>query len=109
MKTKTKESQTEIKKFSEVAKIEPIYEGAQYITDKEQLKEKTLVFREFTEQEGSNGRYATVLAELDGKQISFSIGGVVFDQLIKNKERLPFEALLTEVKSKDGKLYYTLQ
>lgn len=98
-----------MKKFSEVAKSEPVFEGAEYIKDKESLKGKSMEIVEFKEIESSTGKYAVVHARLNGKDISFSIGGVVYNQLKKNENELPFEASLGEEKSADGRLYYTLK
>lgn len=98
-----------MKRFSEVDKREPVFPDTEYMTDKNELKGKQLVFIQFKEVEGSSGKYAVVQASLDGKAISFSIGGVVYEQLRRNAKELPFEAVFTEEKSADGRLYYTLK
>jgi len=97
-----------MKKFSEIAKNEPAYKDAEFVKS-EALMGKTLAVKEFTEVEGSNGKYAIVLATADGKDVSFSIGGVVYDQLIKNKDDMPYEATLEQVKSTSGRIYYSLK
>lgn len=100
---------SEIKKFSDVVKNDPVYPDSEYIQDKKELIGKTFIINEFTEVEGGDGNYAVVLAEKEGKKISFSIGGVVYDQLIKAKDKLPLEVELIEQKSKAGRVYFTLK
>ena len=98
-----------MEKFSDVVTTEPVYPEAEYMPDKKDLLGKAIILHSFTKAESSKGEYAVVLAEQDGKKISFSIGGVVFEQLVKAKDKLPLEAKLLEVKGKEGRIYYKLE
>lgn len=97
-----------MKKFNEIDIKKPVFQDAEYIMDKQILLNKSMEILEVQDAESSRGKYFIVLAVLEGKRVSFSIGGVVFDQLNRNREKLPFEATFTEEKSRDGRLFYSL-
>lgn len=107
-------AQQTVNKWDDVENVlsqQAVYPDAERIKENPTLLGTTLVFKEFEEREGPEGNYAVVLAERDGTDISFSIGGVVFDQLLKAKAagKLPFEAMITEKKAeKSGRMYWTL-
>ena len=98
-----------MKKFSEVAKEDVAFPNARYIENKDEIKGKTLIIKDSKEIEGDKGVFSAVLANLDGKDITFTIGGVVSTQLVKYKAKMPFEAKIIEKKGKNGRLYFTFE
>lgn len=98
-----------IKKFSEVRKKEHIsFPNAEYIGDKEDLVDKKIVIKRFVEKDGDFEKYVTVLAGLDGKEITFSIGGNVAKLIRENKDELPYETTFTKGETKKG-VYFDLK
>lgn len=97
------------KKFSDIAKEDVAFPNAKYIEDKMEIRNKVMTIKDSKEVTGEKGTYSIVLAELDKKEISFTIGGVVSTQLVKFKTKMPFEAKIIEKKGKNGRLYFTFE
>lgn len=100
------------KKFSELKQENIAYPEAEFFDAeaKRSLMGKQIEFIAFKTVKGQQGDYAIVLAKDGSKAISFSIGGVVFRQLVDNEKSLPFIAKMVEQKAKaSGRLFTTLE
>jgi hypothetical protein len=100
------------KKFSDLKQENIAYPEAEFFDAeaKRSLMNKQIEFIDFKIAKGQMGDYAIVLAKDGSKAISFSIGGVVFRQLVDNKKDLPFTAKMVEQKAKQsGRLFTTLE
>lgn len=101
-----------MKKFSEFKTENIAYPEAEFFDaeSKRSLLGKQIEFIAFKTAKGSQGEYAIVLAKDGSKAISFSIGGVIFNQLKDNEKNLPFIAKMVEQKAKQsGRLFMTLE
>ena len=97
----------EYPKYSDIKKQLVVFPGVERI-ELAQVLNKEIIIKDFKALPStlSQGReFVVVLAELDGKTISFSSGEVVLKQLTDVKEKLPIKATITRNK---GKRYYTL-
>lgn len=112
----------EIKRISDVIKDEA-FEGVEKVETKN-LIDKEIVLRGFAERSGQTGAFYVVLADLDGRQVSFATGGEVVMHKIKSLlanykvERNvdgcfmlpePIVATIVERTSKAGKVYHNLE
>jgi hypothetical protein len=103
-----------VKAFKEVMENEQAFPNARFIdsaTKEKMFNDGTaLTFYSIKELESATGAFCVVLAKTaKGEMVSFSIGGVVASQLCKIKDKFPVLAFATTKKSKDGKVYYTLE
>lgn len=112
------ETQQEIKNYADVKKqLEPAFPDAEKV-EKINVLNKEMIFLDYKEfpssfltdaekQKGIEKNFIVILAELEGKKISFSGGDVLFEKLKDLKERklLPVRATLIKPKSKR---YFTL-
>jgi len=90
---------------------EPAFPDAEFVQDNNTLVGQSLVFKDAVEREGKDGIYVIGLADFQGKEIAFSVGGVLADQLIKAKSAdvMPFKATWAARKSaQSGRMYWTL-
>jgi hypothetical protein len=103
-----------VKKFSETKTETVAYPEAEFFDAeaKRSLFNKELEFIDFTPMKSAKGDYAVVLAKNGSKVVSFSMGGVIFDQLkkLKDNKDLPVIAKMVERKAKQsGRLFMTLE
>jgi hypothetical protein len=101
-----------MKKFSDLKAENIAFPEAEFINAeaKKSIMNKTLEFIDIKEAKGEKGDYLIVLAKDGSRAISFSIGGVVANQLKDNKKGLPFSAKIVEKKAKaTGRMFQTLE
>ena len=102
------ESQEEIKEYSSVkAELVPIFPDAERI-ELVTILNKEIVIRDFKAMPSSiteGHEYCVILADLNGKKVSFNSGEIVLKQLKDVKDKLPIKTKITRQK---GKRYYTL-
>ena len=100
----------EVKEMKEVMpEKEALYPGMDRVKS-EDLIGKTFVIKEATELDGEHGKFYVALIELDGKDVSTAFGSKVVNSRITDiKDKLPVRATLVEKKSKEGRIYYTLE
>jgi len=98
-----------MKNFSEIAKTAPLFPDIPRM-EMAQLMNKKIEFLQAEFLPSSfGGEFAVVLFKLDGKSFSTAIGSkVIVDSLKKYRADLPFEATVSEKKSKDGRMYQCL-
>lgn len=100
---------TEPKAYSSVKPtFKPLFEGIEKV-DLADVLNKEIVIKDFgalpsTLAEGKE--FVVILADVDGKEKSFSCGEVVLRQLKDVKDSLPIKATISREK---GKRYYTLK
>jgi len=101
--------QKEIPNYSEVKpKIEQIFpdtEKIQLVT----ILNKPLIIYDFKALPSSlaiGREFVVILADCEGRRVSFSSGEIVLKQLNEIKEKLPVKTIITREK---GKRYYTLK
>jgi hypothetical protein len=104
------DSQEQIKDYSSIKKeIEPAFPGAEKADMAGILNQKIIIkdFKAYPSSiAGAEGKeFVVILAELNGKLVSFNSGEVVLKQLKDIKDKLPIRTTITKPK---GKRYYTL-
>lgn len=83
----------------------------EFIKDKGSLFGKEIVFKDIVKRgEDGSDWWLVVLGDTDGKAITFSISGVVAEQLMQAKDMglMPFKATMTKQKSSSGREYFSL-
>lgn len=112
------------RKIGDVVKTEPAFPNAENVKG-ETLVDKELTIKGCATRTGGDGDFLVVLADVEGKEISFSNGGkVIMDKIAQlckadgvepDKEtgvvmlKEPTTAKLIQTKSKEGRFYYDLE
>lgn len=100
----------EIADFEE--KLEPIFPNVQQVKIKDNILGKNIVIKDYKELEGDNGTFYVILADVEGKEVSFSCGSKSVNKQVaklKKDNALPVRACFVKVKAKEsGMSYYKL-
>lgn len=104
------EEQQQIKDYSEIKKeLEPAFPESEKVELVSVLNKKLVIndFKALPSSLAIGREFVVILAELNGKKISFSCGEIVLKQLkdLKDRNLLPIRTIITRQK---GKRYYTL-
>tara|TARA_Y100000296_G_scaffold87211_1_gene130616 strand:- start:810 stop:1148 length:339 start_codon:yes stop_codon:yes gene_type:complete len=109
--------------IGDIVKSEPVFPDSESVKS-ESLVGKELSIKAMSEREGDKGQFLIVLATVEGKEISFSCGGVaVVGKLRQVKDHFKLEAddsgvftfpetvevTFVERKSQGGRNYYDLE
>jgi len=98
-----------ITNYSDIKKqLEPAFPNAEKVDLASVLNRQIVIldFKAFPSSIAAGKEFVVILAELNGKKVSFSCGEVVLKQLNDIKTYLPVKAEITKEK---GKRYYTLK
>lgn len=100
------------KSMNDVDERKPTYPQAEQLK-KEDILGKEILIKEFTKVPSSmnaTGFMTVILAELDGKEISF-VGATAIDSALeRNKDKLPITDAIIKTKSKStGRDYFTFK
>lgn len=100
--------QEKITEYSDLKKeLVPLFPEAERVDNRDILG-KDLIIRDFKAMPSSitqGKEFCVILADFDGKKVSFSSGEIVLHQLNDIKDKLPIKAKIIRPK---GKRYYSL-
>jgi len=104
------DEQEQIKDYASIKKdLEPAFPGAERVDMAGILNQKIIIkdFKAYPSSiVGAEGKeFVVILADLNGKLVSFNCGEIVLKQLKDIKDKLPIR---TSIIRQKGKRYYTL-